>query len=266
MSFCAPCVDSARPPGMTMEASAPHCLRSYPGKRAFLKRPTNAPLSSINALSIGEKFLRETQYYFYCETPANSHKRSDRSDQITIRNTISDTAPLRTVTDFYPVPAKVKHQLEASLQKTQFNMPAIAPLSDSAKSFFTPDGGKNNKQTPMILMPFYNGPRIFKQRIIKNFCYYHPCDYYNQRWKHLLSLNLSSMYLVQFIWFLPPWFLESAAIQSKPLFCNLKCSLVSSLSSAYWACISRNNILGPLPCASRVTTRVSSETTLHFQL
>ena len=147
MSFCAPCADSARPPGMTMEASAPHCLRSYPGKRAFLKRPTNAPLSSINALSIGEKFLRETQYYFYCETPANSHKRSDRSGRITIRNTISDTAPLRTVTDFYPVPAKVKHQLEASLQKTQFNMPAIAPLSDSAKSFLTPDGGCNMRRS-----------------------------------------------------------------------------------------------------------------------
>jgi hypothetical protein len=169
MSFCAPCADSARPPGMTMEASAPHCLRSYPGKRAFLKCPTNAPLSFINVLSIGEKFLRETQYYFYCKTPANSHKRSD---QITIQNTSSDAAPLRTVTDFYPITAKVKHQLEASLQKTRFIMTAIM----------------QSRHTKTPVLPHEGG---------KIFYYYQPCDLYNRHWKCLLSSWFLESALIQ---------------------------------------------------------------------
>jgi len=211
-----------------MEVTAPHHFRTDTGKRAFVKGATNTPLSFINAVKVEDNFLRATQYCFYDETPVNS---TERSDQITIRNTSSDDAPLRTVTDFYPVTGKVKHKLEAFLQKTRFNVTAIVQSGDSETSVLPPEAGA----------------------------------LYNQQWKCLLLLHLYFMYLVPFIWSLSPWLPESAMIQLKPLICNLKCSLVSSLSCAYWACISRKTIHWVL-CHLHQEQCKSPQTTLHVQL
>ncbi len=128
-----------------------------------------------------------------------------------MQNTSSDTAPLRTVTDFYTITGKVKHQLEASLQKTRFIMTAIM----------------QSRHTETPVLP-HEGGKIF---------YYQPCDPYNRHWKCLLLSWFLENALIQLQPFICKLQCSLAALLSSAYWA---CISRKTITGSFAICIKRN--------------------------